>query len=627
MMPIRPLLLTVSVAALIVASPALAQEVQPVPAPEPSQVPLIRMAPAEDEQVEEPQEQGEDGEPASTELPPEPVVAIPQEWAPVPTTPEGRSAYGYYLAGRSALASGDTQQGAVLLQQANRLTPEQPRLREQAFTAAILAGDLKFAAGIVPDAPGVSPTITEAGQLIRGIETYLADGARKANRLLAERPVEMPHDRAATYAQVWIAAEAGDWNRALAAPPADFDPISTLVARSNRARLLEIRRRYEEAENEWKELTAHAVAGSLFRLGYGEFLERRRRGEEALALYTAAIQAGQAEPRIYLAQQRVMNKQRPPATLRYREGVAMSLRTAADQMVAQNANEFAAVYLRLSQQISPNAQTQAYIGQTLINGNLPGAGRAVLAEIPPSEGPLYANARAQRGMSFDKSGMNEEALAEFKLAAEAAPDDAPIVYALANMLIKMERFEEALEILNGPLLNTADQIYEVRFMRGAALEAVGRRAEAEAELNAALALQPNEPSALNYLGYLWVESGERVDEGIALIQRALAADPEDGHYLDSLGWGYFKSGKPEQALEPIEKAVAKEPANAEINDHLGDVYWALGRQKEAGFQWQRVLTLDVDDKRRAEVEAKLKDRLNQLPYDRVAPAVVPATQP
>ncbi|MEG0818396.1 MAG: hypothetical protein RSG56_03035, partial [Brevundimonas sp.] len=55
------------------------------------------------------------------------------------------------------------------------------------------------------------------------------------------------------------------------------------------------------------------------------------------------------------------------------------------------------------------------------------------------------------------------------------------------------------------------------------------------------------------------------------------------------------------------------PANAELNDHLGDVYWAVGRQREAGFQWQRVLTLDVDAVRRAEVEAKLKERLDQAP--------------
>ncbi|MNT90743.1 hypothetical protein D3C72_2317160 [compost metagenome] len=61
--------------------------------------------------------------------------------------------------------------------------------------------------------------------------------------------------------------------------------------------------------------------------------------------------------------------------------------------------------------------------------------------------------------------------------------------------------------------------------------------------------------------------------------------------------------------------MAKEPANAEINDHLGDAYWAVGRQREAGFQWNRVLTLEVEAERKAEVQAKLRVKLGQEPTD------------
>ena len=177
----------------------------------------------------------------------------------------------------------------------------------------------------------------------------------------------------------------------------------------------------------------------------------------------------------------------------------------------------------------------------------------------------------------------------------------------------MERREEALELLNGPLLNTADQGYETHFLRGAAYEALDQDAQAEAELWAALQMQPDNPTLLNYLGYLWVDTGTRVAEGAAMIARAHAADPKDGNIQDSLGWAQFRQGQYEAAVVNLEGAVDKEPANAEINDHLGDAYWAVGRQREAGFQWNRVLTLEVDDKRRGEVEAKLRDRLNQNP--------------
>src|SRR5690606_32815868 len=126
-------------------------------------------------------------------------------------------------------------------------------------------------------------------------------------------------------------------------------------------------------------------------------------------------------------------------------------------------------------------------------------------------------------------------------------------------------------------------------------------------------MQPDNPTLLNYLGYLWVDTGTRVEEGAAMIARAHAADPKDGNIQDSLGWSQFRQGQYEAAVVNLEGAVDKEPANAEINDHLGDAYWAVGRQREPGFQWNRVLSQEVDDKRLASVEVKLRDRLCQNP--------------
>ena len=110
---------------------------------------------------------------------------------------------------------------------------------------------------------------------------------------------------------------------------------------------------------------------------------------------------------------------------------------------------------------------------------------------------------------------------------------------------------------------------------------------------------------LNHLGYLWVDSGRRVEQGAEMIARAFAADPRNGTVQDSLGWAQYRRGQYEAAVETLEAAVAKQPANAEINDHLGDAYWRVGRIREAGWQWNRVLTLEPEPERRAEVEQKL----------------------
>ena len=98
-----------------------------------------------------------------------------------------------------------------------------------------------------------------------------------------------------------------------------------------------------------------------------------------------------------------------------------------------------------------------------------------------------------------------------------------------------------------------------------------------------------------------------------MLARAHAAEPDNGNIQDSLGWAQFRQGQYDIAVETLEGAVSKEPANAEINDHLGDAYWQVGRRREAEWQWNRVLTLEPDAERRAEVEQKLANGLSVAP--------------
>jgi tetratricopeptide (TPR) repeat protein len=542
-----------------------------------------------------------------------PVPPIPEIWSPVPRDEAGRSAYGLYIAGRLALTRGEGAVGADYLAEAEALTPEQPRVRDQAFTGALLAGDLDVAARLSPPTEETSPSIGEAGKLVAAVQAFAAGDARTADARLQTAPVGAPHSRAGLFVAPWIAAAAGDWDRALAAPPTTSDALTTLFARQNRALLLENRRRYDEAEAELKGLTTYAVSGPLFRLPYGEFLERRGRRAEALALYDAAGAAGQADLGIRRARARAASGGRPPAAPSFRQGAALGLTAAAAQAVVERANEFAVVYLRLALNLEPTPEARLRLGQALARANLDAAARAALAEVGSDPADLYAAARLQLGLSLQADGQSEAALAEFETAARVQPADPLIARVLAGQLMELDRHEQALAILNGPLLNTPEQGFDIRFLRGAAYESLGRVPEAEAELWAALQAQPDNANALNYLGYLWVDSGSRVAEGAEMIARAFAAAPESGNIQDSLGWAQYRQGQYETAVETLEAAVAKEPANAEINDHLGDAYWQVGRRREAGFQWRRVLTLDPEAERRAEVEQKLERGLVQSP--------------
>lgn len=587
---------TLLLATVLIAAPAFAQEAPPVvnPAPDvrdtPPPPPLIVV--------------GEDAETA-----PPTIETIPRVWAPAPRDAEGRSAYGLYLSARSALSRGETGIGADYLTAVEALTPEQPSIQDQTFIAALMAGDLNVAARVTPDAPTTSPVITQAGALVGVVQTLVGGDARAANAALKARPIGAPHARAGALLAPWVAAAAGDWETALLEPNPTGDPLILLFGRYHRALLLEHRRRYDEAEAGLLALVEDPRTAPLFRTSYGDFLERRGRRAEALAFYQAAVDAGADGRDIVRAMARINARGRPPALPTYREGAARALTAAAAQASAESANEFAVVYFRLSQNLSPDGETLYGLGQALSRADMDAAARAVLAQVPADPPGIYAAAQVQIGLAHAEDDQPEEALAAFQRAGSATPDDPRVAYITAGQLLQQNRYDDALALLNGPLLDTVGQSADVRFMRGAAYESLGRIPEAEAQLWAALQAEPDEPVYLNYLGYLWVDSGTRVAEGAAMIARAHAADPEDGNIQDSLGWSQFRQGQYEAAVETLEQAVAKEPANAEINDHLGDAYWSVGRRREAGFQWNRVLTLDPDAERRAEIERKLTEGL------------------
>ncbi len=151
--------------------------------------------------------------------------------------------------------------------------------------------------------------------------------------------------------------------------------------------------------------------------------------------------------------------------------------------------------------------------------------------------------------------------------------------------------------------------WRLYYMRAIARERSGRWQDAEVDLSKALALKPDQPEVLNYLGYSWVNRGVKVKDGMAMIQRAVDAQPEEGAYVDSLGWAYYRLGQYGTAVDTLERAVSLMAGDPEINDHLGDAYWKAGRRTEAQFQWRAVLTLKPDEDIRVRAEAKLASPL------------------
>ncbi len=543
---------------------------------------------------------------------PPPVTPIPAEWSPVPTDEMGRTAYGLYLSGRLAVFRGDNVTGANLLARSQALAPEQPVVGEEAFRSGLFAGDLETLAELAP-AVQDTPLLAEAGRLVVVVDTLNGGDAAEGLAMLRSKPFTEPFETIGRYILPSIAASAGDWDTALApveAPPADID---ALVLRHQRVRLLDSRRRHAEAEAEYRLLTASPLGAQLFSADFGRFLERRGRPAEAQAVYEASLMGPSPDPEALIGRMRVLERAAPPPVPTIRENAALAIKLAAIQSAERRERDVSAILLRLADSLGPDDEIALRLGLSLVALGHEASAREAFSRVTNANPILYAGGQFGLGLSFQRDERNEEALEAYRLADAAAPGQGEVVYRLAQQLIIMDRHEEALEVLNRSSVNVAGQAPGIRFLRGATLEALGRLDEAENELWAALTAAPNEPDILNHLGYMWVDTGRRVEQGAEMLARAHAAEPENGNIQDSLGWAQFRQGQYDIAVETLEGAVSKEPANAEINDHLGDAYWQVGRRREAQWQWSRVLTLDPDAERRAEVEHKLANGLSVEP--------------
>jgi tetratricopeptide (TPR) repeat protein len=94
---------------------------------------------------------------------------------------------------------------------------------------------------------------------------------------------------------------------------------------------------------------------------------------------------------------------------------------------------------------------------------------------------------------------------------------------------------------------------------------------------------------LNYLGYMLGDRGVKLDEALTMVQKAVQLDPQNGAYLDSLGWVYFKMGQYALAEANLRKATERMGNDPAVHDHLGELYEKTGRLKMAASQWEQSL--------------------------------------
>ncbi len=127
-----------------------------------------------------------------------------------------------------------------------------------------------------------------------------------------------------------------------------------------------------------------------------------------------------------------------------------------------------------------------------------------------------------------------------------------------------------------------------------------------------LEANPENPHALNYIGYAYAEQGIKLDEAEKAILKALKLRPRDGYITDSLGWVYFKKGMYKKALDQLKKAVTLAPEDPVINEHLGDAYRKLGQIDEARKMYEKAISLNKEETEKQNLQNKI-DEMEKMP--------------
>jgi tetratricopeptide (TPR) repeat protein len=510
------------------------------------------------------------------------------------------SSSGAYLAAQSAIGERDMSAASDYLLVALAADSGNKDLMRQTHFALVSAGRIPEALPIARRLL-VGEGIDQFSPLTVAADALERDAFDEADEALARLPITGYNTILVPMLEAWVAAGRGEFDAAVdAMGPTNLGDGFDALRSYHLALILDLADRPVEAEEAFVR-SVESQPGGAYRvvLGYGDFLERQGRPEDARELYRTFLVANPDSLWLENALARLEGTGSPASRVdEAREGAAEALFAIASAAHQSDGPEIALAYGQVAAYLMPkNDVISLLIGDILEMQGKHLEAIEAYRRISASS-PLDWTARLRVALNQDDAGQPDQAIALLRQMVEERPDRSDAIVVLGDILRVHERWDEAVEAydiafdLQG---NDVEDDWRLRYVRGIALERSGDWPRAEEDFLAALEIEPDHPFVLNYLGYTWVDRGEHLDEALDMIERAVNQRPLDGFITDSLGWAYYRLGRFEEAVVQLERAVEYEPGDPVINDHLGDAYWMVGRHAEARFQWRRAMSLGEDD--------------------------------
>lgn len=519
----------------------------------------------------------------------------------------GAIAIGAYLRANVAAKSADYAGAAAAYLDAVSVKTNDVPLRRKAMDYSIAAGDmdtaLRLARTIKPeDEPGSMAYLLQMVAATKAGEQ--ADAEKFMKRALRTAPDMMHFQLLDAYLHADDTEALNEHRQELA----DMNVSSILAARLqyHLGRLAWLADEKGEAYTKWK--ASYSIEpGALFTvLHYGRLLEHSGEIAEARKAYNTFLDRHGNTLLLHHVMQRLEAEQTPPPIMSTNLathinetlfGLGMLLWAQDLPLAAQQA-------LQVALYAEETPYVRFYLG--LLNEH---AGRHQVAlqhfQQVPLTGPAGLAAHMRMGENYRQQGKITQATQLYQNLLVTYPKVPAIYDQLARLAQDQDNYRQAItyytQILNLTKATTEDTRFQTLYARGAAYERLNMLDKAAQDMQAALKLQPNNPDVLNYLGYMWLDEGQNIDQAFTMVKKALEQKPNSGAILDSVGWGYYQKGDYQKALRYIRHAHNILPDDPTIIEHLGDIQAKLGNKQKARRYWEQAWEIGpvgVREKRR-----------------------------
>lgn len=531
-------------------------------------------------------------------------------------TPPMHSLLGSYLAANFARSGNDSDNAAEFYRSALALDPSSEVLLEQAFQAEAAEANWDRAVPLAEKLVAKDPSHRLA-HIVLGLDSFKAGNYDKADKQFAAANDGLIGELTSSLSRAWTAVAAGDADRAL-----------KLLKKPEQAEGAKFYLDYHAAliaDVAGKKKEAGATFERSFRqnsrmlrtaLAYARHAADVNKPKLATAILDGLSKRGDDdEPHPLIAELRQEIDSGKPVPLLIQtpeEGMAEVFYGLGELLTNEGGVGMGILYLQMALYLNPDhsfalvSLANAYESARRYEDAIAAYDRV------PAGTPLQSEIDIRKAFDLNSLDEVDKAKAILDKLVAKNPKSLKPLDALGSIMRVRKRYAEAVDYYSQALAlvdKPGKRHWSLFYSRGTCYERLKDWPPAEADLQKALELYPDQPMVLNYLGYSWVDQNRNLKEGMSLIEKAVALKPDDGYIVDSLGWAHYKLGNYKQAVRFLERAVELKPEDPVLNDHLGDALWRVGRQREARFQWDQALTLEPEPDDVEKIKKKLADGL------------------